>query len=131
MKRNSNAYNNVYKRANLRQTYPIVQTLSFLDLVVIPIHITTILLIALKRDLHQNEYYLLLNLSISDIANQINFFIVKNTDLPKKTIASTVLVYSASIFFTLAINMDRYLKIKFGLRYYQLILRKRLVFAIV
>ena len=94
-------------------------------LLTVPLHIFHIILIIKKRNLHQNVYYILLNLSLSDSCLAISRalpFLMKSQSL--KVIA--MIFYVHSILLTLAINLDRYMKVKYGLRYHQMVTKKKL-----
>ena len=86
-----------------------VGKLSFIPMVVVPIHCFHIALVLLKSKLHQTTYYLLVNLSISDSLIGIGAFATPDD---KSTLvyvlATSTFFYNASILFTLAITLDRY-----------------------
>ena len=110
---------------------PILQKLSYLDLAVIPVHISNIALVAMKQNLHENPYYFLVNLSVSDIFSQVFVFLIKNRMHHPTIRIWAGCFYTASIFFTLAINIDRYLKVKYGLRYYEIVVKKPIIISII
>lgn len=94
-------------------------------LLTLPLHILHIILIIKKRNLHQNVYYILLNLSLSDSCLAISRalpFLMKSSSL--KVIAT--IFYVHSILLTLSINLDRYIKVMYGLRYKQMATKKKL-----
>ena len=97
-------------------------------LITLPLHIFHIILIIKKRKLHQNVYYILLNLSLSDSC----LAIMRGLPLSKKASSPSILkglamsFYVHSILLTLAINLDRYMKVKYGLRYHQMATKKKL-----
>ena len=97
-------------------------------LLTLPLHIFHIILIIKKRNLHQNVYYILLNLSLSDSC----LAIMRGLPLSKKASSPSILkglamsFYVHSILLTLAINLDRYMKVKYGLRYHQMVTKKKL-----
>ena len=108
---------------------PIVKNLAYINLAVMPLHICNILLIILKRNLHKNVFILLANLSASDLLLQVFLCIIKSHH--SKPVYIILSIFDkASLLFTLAINIDRYLKVKYGLRYYEIVLKGRLVTAI-
>ena len=108
---------------------PIAKNFANINLAVMPFHISNILLIILKRNLHKNVFILLANLSVSDLLLQVFLSIIKSHFSKSVHIALSVF-HTASILFTLAINLDRYLKVKYGLRYYEIVRTVRLVKAI-
>ena len=118
------------RRAPFPDFPPIVENLQYVNLAVIPFHICNVLLIILKRNLHTNVFILLANLSVSDITLQVFLYLMKSQphSIPIRIAFSTF--ETSSILFTLAINLDRYMKVKHGLRYYELVLTSRLVAAI-
>ena len=109
---------------------PIIENIKYFNLSVTPFHICNILLIVFKRDLHKNVFILLANLSVSDIFLQVFLYLIK-THRSKALHIALSTFGTASILFTLAINLDRYLKVKFGLRYYEIVLTERLTIAII
>ena len=104
---------------------PIVENLAYVNLAVLPFHICNILLIVLKRNLHTNVFILLANLSVSDTFLQVFIYLIKSHHSKPIRIAVSTF-HTSSILFTLAINLDRYLKVKYGLRYYEIVLAGRL-----
>ena len=88
------------------------------------------LFIVVKKKLHKPSYYLILNLSIGDLLLSllslfnILIFDYKNVNL----IISADACYNVSILTTLCISIDRYIAIKFCLKYYVLVTNKRLVY---
>ena len=83
---------------------------SLVSLLAVPFHICHILLIIMKRKLHQNVYILLINLSLSDL-----FLIMVNTlrfaiDFKIQTAADIFI--TSSVLFTLGITVDRYIKVE-------------------
>ena len=107
----------------------IVKNLAYINLAVMPFHICNILLIVLKRNLHKNVFILLANLSVSDIFLQL-FLCIFKSHFSRPIIIILSIFDTCSLLFTLAINIDRYLKVKYGLRYYEIVLTRRLVAAI-
>ena len=94
-------------------------------LLTLPLHIFHIILIIKKRNLHQNVYYILLNLSLSDSCLTIIRVLVSSMIFSNlRALAMTFYVYS--ILLTLAINLDRYMKVMYGLQYHQMVTKKKL-----
>ena len=92
---------------------------------VIFMHVTNILLILLKNNLHKARYYLLANLSFSDVIMVLTVLIKSmtgNNEEYMDIIAHTCL-YS-SIITTVLISVDRYIAIVWCLRYRQIVTNK-------
>ena len=106
-------------------------TLPYVSLSVIPLHLSHILLVLSKRKLHQNVYYILVNLSISDMI-LATIVMLGNLFQNDKLLASTAAgaFYTSSVIFTLAMTLDRYIKVEYGLRYHTLVTKKRLALVL-
>ena len=95
----------------------------------VPLHVCHIILIIIKRNLHENVYFILINLSISDVI--IVLLVGLKKVLTQQPVSALHCCFStSSIIFTFAINLDRYAKVEYGVRYHQLALKKRLVIVI-
>ena len=107
-----------------------LQQVMYLLFLVIPLHISHIVSILLKRSLRQNIYYILLNLCLSDLLLIITILLrVELEGIVLSTAYS--ITYAASILFTLAITMDRYMKVQYALRYQDICRPSRLFVALI
>ena len=100
---------------------PATQIMYYTSVSVIPLHISHIFLVTLKRKLHTNGYFILIQLCISDILLILSVLLAMHLNahwIPSGAIGA---FYTTSALFTLAINLDRYLKIKYGIRYNQIL----------
>ena len=109
------------------------QNFKILPIIAIPVliflHICNILLIIKKKKLHKINYYLILNLTIADLTLAVFGFVnilifdYENVDLYLAVTAG----YYQSIITTVQISIDRYIAIKFCLRYTSIVTNKRLI----
>ena len=98
-------------------------------------HISNVLYIIRNRDLHKASYFILINLSMSDLTMAITRVIIHaiKVFLFSKEyfyIISDIGYYS-SIFSTVLISVDRYIAIQYCLRYGQLVTRRNLGISII
>ena len=107
-----------------------LQKLTYIIIIMIPMHFSHIILIVLKKNLHTNAYYILMNLCISDTA--LILVVLLQREITEEVLeASYTSFFMASILFTLAMNLDRYLKVEHGLRYNQIANKKRLLVVLI
>ena len=106
--------------------YPIQASYSFIAFLPTPLHIFNIVSIAINRRLHQNVYFILMNLSISDSLTILTPLLVAADVSPGIYMRLARTVYTASILSTCAITLDRYMKIEYALRYYSIFTKRRL-----
>ena len=100
--------------------------ITYIPLSAVPFHISHIVMIILQQELHQNAYAFVLNLAMSDLCHTGSMILLKN--LPgyfRYVKIGNVFSYIASILFTLAITVDRYMKIEYVLRYEDIVTKKR------
>ena len=83
-----------------------------------PFHISNIISIVTNQRLHQKVYLLLLNLTVSDILTIMCFFLLAAGVSPSIYMPIVRNFYTTSILFTCAMTLDRYLKVKYPLRYF-------------
>ena len=91
-----------------------------------PLHAINVISIILNNKLHQNVYFLLVNLSVSDV---IYVLIIPPLNIHGMHQVFSVLhqiLYFASILFTCSITLDRYIKVKYALTYETIATKKRL-----
>ena len=97
-------------------------------LLVAPPHLCNIILIVTQKTSHQNVYIILANLCVSDLLLSIQGALMHLLGTwSVLAINITGVLYLASTLLTLAISVERYVKVKYGLRYYQLLTKKRLI----
>ena len=103
-----------------------------LTILVVSMHISNVLFIIRKRDLHKASYFILINLSMSDIIMAITRVII-DVFLFKKEYHYFIsdICYYSSIFSTVLISVDRYIAIRYCLRYGQIVTRRNLGISII
>ena len=115
------------------------QVQSFLLISSIPIHLLNILSVLLTRNLRkQKAYVIFLNLSFSDLFAAI-FAALRNLYFASMSIAGPALVfvfmsrcfYFGSVLFTCCITLDRYIKVRYCLRYHGIATQKKIIQLIV
>ena len=83
----------------------------YITFLTVPVHLCNIVSIITSKRLHQNVYFLLLNLSISDTLCISSFFLL--TAGPSVYMPVLRTFYTTSILFTCSMTLDRYLKVCF------------------
>ena len=83
----------------------------YILIIIIPFHIINITTILVHRMFHQNVYFLLFNLSLSDAMCILSFLLIPAGVSPIIYMAILRAFYTASILFTCTITFDRYLNI--------------------
>ena len=97
---------------------------------VLPLHASHVVIIIMQHKFHRNVYIILANLSVSD--SLLAIVLAAGTLTWTREVNNVVGVfYITSVFLTLAMTLDRYLKVQHGLRYHQLATKKRMVVALV
>ena len=104
-----------------------------IPLITTPLYICHIVTILMKKKLHQNVYYILINLIFSDML--FNFFIIRGSSVEVSWAYfqgfEPVRVFSvSSVLFTLCVTLDRYIKVEYCLRYHAIATKRRLVYLI-
>ena len=109
---------------------------SILNMIIFPsiivLHISNNVMIARTKCLHKTVYYILVNVSISDIFVCVTV-IVKNIQLiPCNVYLHITLTtfYTSSVLSTLCITVDRYIAIIHCLRYRQIVTKRRIFISI-
>ena len=94
---------------------------------IIFMHITNILLILLKNNLHKSRYYLLANLSFSDVI-MVLIVLIKSMSGNSEEYMDIIphVCFYSSIITTVVISVDRYIAIAWCLRYEQIVTNKNL-----
>ena len=95
---------------------------------IIIVNLINIFFVIKKKNLHKPGYYLLINLSVSDILRVITACIHENA---ANLNILTHISYYSSIITTILISVDRYISIRHCLRYRQIVTRKRCVYSII
>ena len=95
-------------------------------------HISNVLCIIRKRDLRKASYFILINLSMSDLIMVITRVIIDVFLFSKEyfCIISDISYYS-SIFSTVLISVDRYIAIQYCLRYGQIVTKRNIGISII
>ena len=106
-----------------------------LTILVFSMHVSNVLFIIIKRDLHKASYLILISLSMSDLIMAVTRVIIHliQVFLISKEyfyIISDICYYS-SIFSTLLISIDRYIAIHYCLRYEQIVTKQILGISII
>lgn len=105
----------------------------FIFPITIILHLINNVIIVYKRCLHKPAYYLLINLSISDIllifAVIIRFTTIRDQNI-LLDIANKVFATS-SVLTTFGISLDRYIAVIYCLRYWDIVTRQRLILVLV
>ena len=99
---------------------------------VVSMHISNVLSITRRRDLHKASYFILINLSMSDLIMAITRVIIDVCLFRKEYvyIISDISYYS-SIVSTVLISVDRYIAIQYCLRYGQIVTKQSLGISII
>ena len=84
----------------------------YFPFIVLPFHISNIATILAHHKFHQNVYFLLLNLSVSDAVAIPFFLLIPAGVSPIIYMATLRAFYTASILFTCTITLDRYLMVR-------------------
>ena len=101
----------------------------------VSMHISNVLYIIRKRDLHKARYFILINLSMSDLSMGITRVIIHSVQvilISKESfcIISDICYYS-SVFSTVFISIDRYIAIQYCLRYGQIVTKHTVGISII
>ena len=96
------------------------------------LHVCNIMMIITKRKLHKPSYYLILNLSIADLAMAIiGFLNILLYDYTNERLSIAVdACYNVSLLTTVHISIDRSIAIRFCLKYYRIVTTKRLIMLV-
>ena len=104
----------------------------FVLVAIVSMHICNIVLIIKTKKLHKPSYFLIINLSVGDLIVSVTatvniiLFGYRNESL---YIASDI-CYNLSIFTTIYISIDRYIAIRFCLKYHLIVTKRRLVYLV-
>ena len=104
-------------------------------ILMVSMHISNVLYIIRKRNLHKARYFILINLSMSDLTMVITRVIIHTIQvflISKEYfyIFSDICYYS-SVFSTVLISVDRYIAIQYCLRYGQIVTKQTLGISII
>ena len=83
----------------------------YIALIALHFHISNITTILVHQKFHQNVYFLLLNLSVSDAVCILFFLLMPAGVSPIIYMATIRAFFTVSILFTCSITADRYLKV--------------------
>ena len=104
-------------------------------ILVISMHISNVLFIIRKRDLHKASYFILINLSMSDLTMAITRVIIHVIQVFLMRMEYFVIIsdicYYSSIFSTVLISVDRYIAIQYCLRYRKIVTKQNLGISII
>ena len=96
-------------------------------------HISNILIIIKKRHLHKPGYYLLINLSTTDllmvVLTSIRFLLLSRTNYYISMLQG--LFFYSSLLNTVLISLDRYIAVIYCLRYRQIVNKRNLVISMI
>ena len=118
---------------------PKITTVNVLKIIssmlVVSMHISNVLFIIRKRDLHKANYYILISLSMSDLImviitvfiHAIKVFLINKEYL---YIISDI-CYTSSVFSPVLISVDRYIAVQYCLRYGQIVTKQSLGISII
>ena len=84
------------------------QIIFYAPLSVLPLQISHIFMIIRKEKLHQNVFFILIHLCVSDIFLAVSALLAMHYEGHVTPTTSIGTFYTASVLFTLAINFDRY-----------------------
>ena len=105
---------------------------SMVALLIIPCNLSNIMVLIMKGMIHKNIHILIANLSVGDSLLCITLAVSTLLQAGKRSaLPMAGLFYAASVFTSLAITMDRYLKVRYGLRYHQIVTKKRVAIFVV
>lgn len=111
---------------------PTISPIVHLSLLAVPLHISHIVMVIMKKNLHNNLYAILVNLSISDLlyVAGVNVSVFLQV---KRRVGFTIVMtfYLSSVLFTIAMALDRYIKVKYGLHYYRVMTNKRKIMGLI
>ena len=80
--------------------------------VVILMHISNLILIVAEKKLHKAVYYLLLNLSISDIFTSLTVIVMMRfPGFRNYSLSLVISFYTASVLSTMGITLERYIRV--------------------
>ena len=102
----------------------------YIPFIVLPLHISNITTILVHHKFHQNVYFLLLNLSVSDAMCILFVLLIPAGVSPTIYMAIFRAFLASSILFTCTITLDRYIKVKYPLRYLSIATRPRLIMLV-
>ena len=98
---------------------------------IIIVNLINIYFVIKKKNLHNPGYYLLINLSVSDILRIIAACIRRIHENAANLNILTHICYNSSIITTILISVDRYISIRHCLRYRQIVTNKMCVCSII
>jgi len=99
--------------------------------VIFLLHLSNNVLIIWKKDLHKPRYFILMNLSFSDVLLLLTHFIRLNyLSHSALFLISDTTFYTASILSTLGITIDRYIAVMYCMKYNEYVTKPRICFAL-